>query len=387
MNIELAQIEMLVGSAVLLSGVLFIADSWGRRRDTSDQMWALALMSAVGASLAGVFWSLHPSAWTLAFHHAGLVTAVGSVWSGARAAEGRNPFTWLAVAPAVPVALVVVLLGPDAALHTSLPVLLVAVAAAAVGTGVLVSRGSLRTRRGGPVLGTAMFLLGAYSLFRLALYLTVGPTSEVYHALAGSTVTALLTGLAFIAAAFGMVMLRSAHTPDAGTERFDWLTGARLPHAFAVRARQVLAESDRMGHTVTLARIEPEDVAAIDVAFGRGAGAVALATAGEITAMLEPAGAVLGLTTTHGFEVLLPAMQASDGHRWATTLRKALIDTPLDVTGGHLRLTISVGLASSSVHGYSLAALRAGAEAAVGEALSAGGNRVRVAELPVAAPA
>lgn len=383
MNLQLAHVEMVIGGAVLLSGAVFMVDSWGRRRDTSDRLWALAFMAVVCASLAGIFWDLYPTVWALAIHHASLVAGVNAVWSGARAAEGRRPLAGLGLVLAVPAGLAVVALGEHAPYHANLPVLLILVIAAAGGTGMLIAQGSLRARRGGPLLGIAMSSLGLYSLFRLAVYLTAGPESEAFSRMAGTAGAAFVTGISFIAAGFGMVMLRSAHAPAVGTVRFDWLTGARLPSTFTRRAEQLIAEADRMGQSVCVVRIEPEDVAAIDIAYGRGAGAEALAAVGEAAAMLEPPGSVLGLTPTRGFELLLPTMPVGDVREWAGCLRKALIDTPLDVTGGRLRLTISVGIASASVHGYSLSALRAAAESAVDEALSAGGNRIRVADAPL----
>lgn len=380
MRLDLAQLELTMGGTMLVCAILFITDSWSRQRDVSDRMWALALIAVVTSNLAGLFWDLSPSMWTLAIHHSSLVAGVFSVWSGTLAADGRRPLTFAAPMIALPVAVAVLLPGPDAPSYAGSPALLVAVAGGCLATSVVVFRGTLRTRRGGFALGAAMGVLGTYSLFRLAVFVTAGPTSEAYERLAAPTATGWLTGLGFVTAAFAMLMLRSAHAPAMGTVRFDVLTGARLPAAFTVRATHALAEADRLGHDVCLARIEPEDIAAIEVAFGRGAGAEALATAGELTAAQAPPGAVFGLSESRGFEVLLPAVCAPDAHAWATTLRKAIIDAPLDLTGGSLRLTVSVGIAAASVHGYSLGALRAAAEVAVDEALAAGGNRARVAE-------
>lgn len=376
---------LVVSSGVLtLVTVLFLADVWARPTAPVDRIWSMSYIAILATELANLVLALGPGVrWVSAAANATTIFAVWSMWSGARAYSHRDSLLWVSGVVTAVVFVAAVLDGRAQAQWAGIAVHIGALAAGAALAGSEVLTGPLRRTHPGRVLAVLAYLLALYYIVRLALLVLYGPESPEFTAVAGTAVTTVVLTVLAVGAAFSMVSLRAA---DVGRgERlalnFDPLTGARTLPTFRVRAERVLRDAGREARQACLVVVRPESVDAIAIAFGPQYADRALAVCGEAAAALTPR-TLLGLDASGktGFEVLLPDTRLAEGLDWATRLRKELIDSPIDVPGSRVRLTVSLGVACVAQVGYDLDRLRTAAAAAAARATAEGGNRVIAAD-------
>ncbi|MFC4553976.1 GGDEF domain-containing protein [Georgenia faecalis] len=378
MTLDPLTLDVVAGAVVLLSATLFVAEAWSRRAQAVDRLWSLAFAAAIAASLATLADAFQPSWVARALGNAAQVAVLWFMWSGVRACGGRRPLVGVAVGAAAVAGLGVLAVGPAGDPWAAGGLMLVGVAVGALISGVAILRGPLRQFQSGIALAVLLLVMGTYTVFRFVLYITQGPYSDAFTTYAGSELTTLVVTLVLNGSAFSMVSLRVAQTTRSVLLRhhFDAATGARTPASFEPRALDALRDAEERGRQMCFVVVEPDDVTAIRLAFGGNYADEALALCGETVAMVVPPRGLIGIDAPHGarFEVLLRDMGAAEAEEWAAGLRTEFLHATFELPSSRVRVTVSIGLASSLDHGYDLATLRAAGQRAAREASEQGGN-------------
>lgn len=374
---------LLIFSAIVIvtASGLFLAEAWARTGAAVDRLWSLAFASAIMTASAYLAATAEPSLWWAnGVGNGTSALTVWAMWNGVRAYSGQTSFVGVSVGVAALVAAALLVSGPDGGPWAGGAAVLGATALGAVAAGTAILRGPLRRSRPGTVLAVILLLAGGFYVVRLIVFVAVGPESRVFEQYLGTALTTIVTTVLVTSAAFVALTLRTQHARERATvtHDFDPATGARTAASFAARARQELLSAAAERQPVALLVVTPEELGSIAVAFGRPAADAALLTCAETVRSSLPRGGVMG-RADESFTVLLPGRSPAQARAWATTVRKAIIDTPLTVGDSTTRVTASIGVAGRD-SGDGLEELRAAAEAAAREALLRGGNRVLLSD-------
>ncbi len=161
----------------------------------------------------------------------------------------------------------------------------------------------------------------------------------------------------------------------------DFLTGLPNRRAFFDAAQAELARARRHGFHLVLMLLDVDFFKKINDTAGHAAGDLALKAVAHTLKHARRQGDLVARLGGEEFVVLLTHCEPDDGWRFAERLREALAAQDIMLAEGQppLRLTVSVGLAASGVHGLALETLLARADDAMYKAKHAGRNRTEVA--------
>lgn len=165
----------------------------------------------------------------------------------------------------------------------------------------------------------------------------------------------------------------------------DHLTGLPNRQLFLDRLEQALRRAKRIGVHVALLYIDLDSFKGLNDAYGHAHGdRVLVETALRLRSCIRESDTAARLGGDE-FVVLLPdLMQLEDALPVAEKIQQALYDP--EAGGGRLFLGASLGLACYPEHGLDQDTLLAKADGAMYTAKRAGGNAVRIAQLPGPAP-
>ncbi|MFH5824823.1 GGDEF domain-containing protein [Georgenia sp. AZ-5] len=381
MTLDVPTLLVVATLVILTSSGMFLAEA--RAAEAVDRLWSLAFVAAIATALAYLGSTLYPGLWWAnAVGNAASVLVVWTMWSGIRAYDERRSLIHVSVGVALLAAGAVLLQGPGASAWAGGWAALAGTAAGALLAGAAILRGPLRGFRSGALLAVTLLAGGAYYAVRLLLYVVEGPYSRAFETYAGTAATTLVNVLLVNGATFAALAIRTRDAQERAAEHqnFDPMTGARTNLSFEPRTVAQLRRSAESCSPAAMLEIVPEGVEALETAFGRPYADAALVTCGEIAQTLLPPRAIMGLDPGSGrsFQVLVPGWDEHDAVEWATQVRKELIDTPVEVPGSRVRVTVSTGIATAHRGGYDLGDLCDAAREASLAAVAEGGNRVRV---------
>ena len=162
----------------------------------------------------------------------------------------------------------------------------------------------------------------------------------------------------------------------------DTMTGAINVGAFEQQLESECSRAALHGRPVSLLLVDIDSLGAYNQTYGFAAGDdVLVAVAKAAKSAAGRPGDLVGRTSGHQFEVLLPEVGVAEAARAADGIRVAVEQLGLRNSGaksGDL-VTVSVGVASAAA-GAEAAALRRAAGAALAVAKGSGGNRVNLAD-------
>jgi diguanylate cyclase (GGDEF)-like protein len=170
--------------------------------------------------------------------------------------------------------------------------------------------------------------------------------------------------------------------------RLDPLTGALNRRALFQDGARLLARDRRAGQPSALVLIDLDHFKRINDGFGHSAGDAVLRALCRVAADHFPGQARFARLGGEEFACLLPATTPALARQRAESARAALADMPILANRPQMRVTMSIGIATSEEVGHDLEALLLAADVNLYRAKSNGRNRVEQgAPLPTRAAA
>lgn len=370
-------------SALTIATVLaiFVVEVARRGATPVDRIWTLALGSALSTAILYASAAAVPELWwCVALGNGVSALTTFALWSGIRGYNGRRPLLGVGAAVASFCALATLIQGPEGGAWAAGGAMLAATGVGSLLAASAAARGRMREVPSGPVLVVVLTVVWAYYMLRFGLYLTQGPYSAAFLQYAGTELTTLVLTLLVLIAAFVMVAARGEHVRAQWRARhgFDPVTGARTPAAFRRRGAEVLESARRAGQPVAVASVIVQDLRDLVTGYDTDHADEAVIIVAERCVEQAPPGAVVGRagSEVESFDVLVLGLVPTEVTAWAEELRKRVIDSPLRVPGGTVRLRVSIGVATDTAGHATLTELCGEAVERAREALAAGGNRV-----------
>lgn len=172
-------------------------------------------------------------------------------------------------------------------------------------------------------------------------------------------------------------VMAEARLKDAATT--DMLTGLSNRRAFHETASAAVTQAFRQRRPLAALMIDTDHFKAINDRHGHDVGDVVLVALADTLRRQARQGDLLARLGGEEFALIMPATDEVDAAVMAERVRLAVESTPILTRAGHLRLTVSVGVAALGPTMTTLDQLLQGADQALYRAKRDGRNLVRVA--------
>ncbi len=244
-----------------------------------------------------------------------------------------------------------------------------------------------------PLLNTYLLpvIVSALTLGKLTTLAGIGLIAACYLFLGGGLSTEQLFSLAFYGGLFAqlapVVLVAYVTTMFSADIRYglnqakllsetDELTGLYNKRGFAIAADRLFAQAQRYKRAATVLMIDSDDLKAVNDKHGHDAGDRLLKMLARcIQAELRYTDVPARIGGDE-FVVLLPETPAKGAIDVAERIRDAVANSPVNVEGGRIESTVSIGVASYPDDGGNIDSVLARADRAMYQAKQTGRNRV-----------
>jgi diguanylate cyclase (GGDEF)-like protein len=338
---------------------------------------------------------MRPGLWlTVAVGNAAIVSAIGFVWAGCRAYNGRKPLILIVLVVTLGVAIAAIVRGPDGGEWAGGAEMLAGVALFALLAGVEGLTGQMRTRVNARTLAVVMLVVAAFYVARCAVFLLYGPYSEMFTTYFGTSLATFITILFLVSSSVAMTSLQveraltgasgaSGVAPRSGRSAFTLSVLSR--DSFDEGAKDRIDRARRRSSSVALLLIRIDGLKEINTAFGRATGDSALRTVAQVLRDVTPTSSILGRQEPANFGVLAMVSEPQATREIAEAILGEIMEARLD-GASDIRLSASIGVADSFTVPFEFEKLRDAALVALDRAREAGGNRVEAAVQTQAVP-
>jgi GGDEF domain-containing protein len=382
MNIDAFTLYVTSGAVVGISGVTFILNTVLRHNAAYGRLWSVAFVSGILETLSYLAAASEPSAWWASgVGNGAAVGAVGMMWCGCRAYNGRpRPLSWVTIVASLVVTGAFLVEGADGGEWAgALPLFL----ALAVMTG-LAGWESTRKELGGSghgrVLAIIFWFASFYYLLRAAVYLLAGENSVAFTEYLGTVPTTLISSGLVIVAAICMSVLQPLHgaAPGSSAPTPKGVSGIVSLALFEELVTDWLTRARREREPVVLLEFAIDNIEHITTAFGRSMREATVALVARTACEHLPTATIVAHETDGHFVILTTPPGFGSSSDIAEVLQTALVETPVDPVQG-VRATATFGVASTEEFGYEFAELAAAAGGALARAQGMGPGSVVVA--------
>jgi diguanylate cyclase (GGDEF)-like protein len=240
-----------------------------------------------------------------------------------------------------------------------------------------------RASRASAVLLVICMLAAALLVWRNAiLWISSEVLTNVAQQSPVNTFYVLFSGMQPLFASIGFLLLYGEilQRELRALARVDPLTGVNNRRALDERATELLARAARRGRPLGILMLDADHFKSVNDRFGHSGGdTVLVALVANIRATLREDD-VIGRIGGEEFVVLAPDTSLDDALSLAERIRVRIEHEPLQVNGGTLYLTASIGTAVALPGERDMASILRRADAALYAAKRSGRNRVMVAD-------
>ncbi len=344
------------GLLTIVCGVYFLLETLLRRNDLAGRLWSVFFISAMFVVFSYIVAALDPVMWwAMAAANGGYVVAIGMLWSGARAANGRRPIVLAPLLAGTVVAIATFIPGIEGGYWAGSIEMFIGVSSFAGLAAWETSRRELGEMLSARVLLIMLTAFAVFYLARAAGLVFLGPenpTFELYLGTATSTVFELCL------AVIGTISLSSVQADRFARSTggpLDTRDGARLDGVLGARAFREFAESwllrsVRERATLVFVVLEIADLEEINIAFGRAAGDGAIRVTARVMATNAPTASLIGRLSPRRFALLMnfPTTDSIEGvtHRIGDAVLNASVDDR-----DRFRVTTFHGIATTRTFG------------------------------------
>ncbi|NQX35501.1 GGDEF domain-containing protein [Herbiconiux sp. VKM Ac-2851] len=365
---------------ILLCGVSFIVNTAMRRNDASGRLWSLSFLGGMLTALSFSAWNVAPELWwVLVIGNSAYVVSIGALWSGARVFNGRSSLVWIALAGGGVIALLTAIEGPAGGAWTGSSGLFAGIAVFAGLGGAETMRSRMRRNLNARILSFCLWIVCAYYVLRTSIFVTLGPSSDVFQTYFGSQTTTIITILLVLLSTISLSILQAERSGARAlgdvTVGVHSVVGVLSAAPFMQQWADWIERSSFHGERLAMVAMDVDNLPQMNMAFGRDFGDRAIRSVAQIIRHHAPTCSLLGHTGAGRFVIVAVVATANDAEELAIRLQTALVDEPID-TEQSLRATASFGVVDTETFGYGLPVLRSALDAAASEARDEGGNRI-----------
>jgi diguanylate cyclase (GGDEF)-like protein len=374
MNLDITTVAAVSGFIVILCGVTFILNTTLRRNDAVGRIWSVAFVAGILETLAYTVQGLQPSAWwAIAVGNGAFVLAIGMLWSGHRAANGRRALTAVPLAVGALVAAAVLLRGASAGSWAGAVEMFVATAVFA-GLGFLETlRGWLRRSLNARIVGIASLVMALYYVARAVLLPLLGPSDVVFASGFGPAEATLINLGLIVVGTVGLSLLQMERFRRPGLDRPSGFEADGLldGERFRALAEVWLRRAMRDQTTIAFALIELANIDEINLAFGRSHGDNAIRAMGRLALGDAPAASLVARLSRRRFAVLFPMEDEEDARVVAERINDDALTSSID-DADRFRAAAYIGITSTRAAGSRYDELLETAEAVLDLAVDSG---------------
>jgi diguanylate cyclase (GGDEF)-like protein len=374
MKLDITTVAAVSGIIVIICGMTFILNTTLRRNDRVGRIWSVGFVAGILETLAYTIEGMEPSAWwAIAVGNSAFVVAIGLIWSGNRAANGRGSLYAIPLVVAAGVALAVLLRGPGAGLWAGSFEMFVATTIFAALGFVETLRGWLGRSLNARILGMALLILTLYYAARSVLLLTLGYENAAFQAGFGSAAATIIN--------LGLVVIGTVTISILQNERFkrpglvepsdSEQEGLLGPEQFRMLAETWLRRAVRDRATIALVLVELANIDEINLAFGRTMGDNAIRLMGRLAVGDAPAASIVGRLNRQRFAVLFEMDDEDDARVVADRINSDALTSPID-DADRFRAATYIGITSTRAAGSRYEDLIETAEAVLDLAVDSG---------------
>lgn len=384
MNIDVLTLQIAAALVIVVSTVMYLLDTLMLKDGLPGRLWASAYLSGTFSAVCYLAWLLLPDAFVaVAVGNGAFVAATGFIWLGSVAFNGRAMRI-----PSITMAATVLLVvasalaaGPGGGDWAgALPLFLGNALFAILGT-VETRRGAIGRRWSASGLTAILAVEALWFLSRAAVFVVLGPDSELFRSWFDTRVSAFLTMTLVIAAVTVTSVLRANESTLRGAPNVQRLSvdvnGVLYRESFRAALAIICARAERAGEGLCVIGIRIDDLKRVAVAFGPED---AEAIASEMRASVRrhaPTMALVGEADTTGLAVAFTTGPTTDVGRAARVLHERVVGD-LSRVGSSLVPVVGVGVALSADHGYDSLALTVRADEAAARAAATGEQSFRM---------
>lgn len=376
--IELYTAQLATSVVTTVAGVMFILDTLFGRADASGRLWAVSYMSGMLTAIAYAIAILLPGAWwAIGVGNGAMVFTAGLLWSGARAFNGRPALVWAPAAGAVLSALAVLVAGPHGGAWAGAWVLFAGIALFSALGAIESLRAPMSASWAGRGLTVAFVIVALYYVLRTGVLFVAGLESDEFRTLFGSEASAFVMMTLVVVTTVCLVVLRGGRRGAGRGGRSDGAGGVAVPGASAQRplVEDWIERASFHDEQLVFTRVRLDEVEAIDLAFGRSAGAAIAERFADAVRRYSPPTAAVGLVAPGELLVVAPFARIADARRAAAAVQAGLGEQLVSEAEG-IRLSSSIGLAGTDAIGYDYARLLDASGAALERARANGGDAI-----------
>lgn len=324
MTLDLDTLLVVSPLIIVTCCVLYLTSS-ARRHGVAevDRCWALTFISLLMTTVAYLVSGLEGAAmFANATGNAAFAFALGALWSGVRAFDGRPARLWLVGAGAVVVGVAALVPGPDGGAWAGAWAYFVALTAWPLAAALAIVRGGLRRFPAMRALGLVAAGYGVFTLARAVIGFTRGFDDPVFLRAFGSETATVVGMLVAVVGSFAMITVRApeAHSERLSELRFDPYLGLRTPASLAQRADATIARTATAGLPSSVLLVKVRDLEEITSAFGKHFARLAFERCADEVVAAIPGDVLIG-TLAEGDPTIAVALPGADALRTAQVTR------------------------------------------------------------------
>lgn len=370
-------IAVCVALVIVVSAVTFIIDTLLWREDAAGRVWSLALTAGMGAVVAVVLWVSTGLTWVSIVVNSLFVYAWMLIWAGLRVYNGKPPKYGAMAIPAIVVGAATLLPQP----MPSTPGMFAA-ALAIAGASVMVVRetliGRLHGKRFARPMTAAFAVMAVYAIALAAVSVLRPQLSPQDPGIISLQAYLIVIMLVTVVAITNATLLRAeniiASLDVTRGVPWDYLSRGILGHdAFMLVMQDWLNRARIHDAPLALYCIDLDDRVYIEQAFGRDEYELILSAWRDVIQMYAPPHADLSELSPTRMAVMTPAQSNAELDAWAQRWRLGLLES-VDRFPIGFHPTISVGVATTTDHGWGYQRLTAAAIQAAGTVADRGGD-------------
>ncbi|MCS5735627.1 GGDEF domain-containing protein [Herbiconiux daphne] len=382
MALDTDTLLLISGLVIVLCGISFILNTAMRRNDPSGRLWSLSYIAGMLTALSFLVWAVNPGLWwVLAIGNTAYVISIAAIWSGARVFNGRKAYISVGLAAGGVTAAYTAIEGPDAGIWTGSTVLFIGIAVFAGLGGAETMRSRMRRNLNARILSFVLWIVCAFYVLRTSIFVTAGPSSEIFQTYFGSQPATVITILLVLLGSISMSILQAERSGARAlgdvTVGVHSVVGVLSAASFMQQWADWVERSSFTGDRLAMIAMDVDNLPQMNTAFGRSFGDAAIRSVAQIVRHYSPTASLLGHTGAGRFVIVVVTAGATEAEQLAIRLQTALVDEPIDPQQS-LRATASFGVVDTDSFGYSLPALRRGLDDATLQARDEGGNRIVV---------